>query len=58
LTRNPQGNPRVWDIAPDHKRLIGVTDATETATSGDVATQQIEVVLNWFTDLRARVPVK
>jgi serine/threonine-protein kinase len=55
-SKNPQGNPRVWDIAPDHKRLIGVTDATESATPGETITQQIEVVLNWFTDLRARVP--
>ena len=55
-SKNPQGNTRVWDIAPDHKRLIGVTDATESATPGEAVTQQIEVVLNWFTDLRARVP--
>jgi len=57
-SRNPQGNPRVWDIAPDHKRLIGVTDATEAATPGEVVNQQIDVVLNWFTDLRARVPIR
>jgi hypothetical protein len=55
-SKNPAGNPRVWDIAPDHKRLIGVVDATETASSGDAATLQINVVLNWFTDLKARVP--
>ena len=58
VSRNPGASARVWDIAPDHKRLIGVTDATETATSGDAATAEIDVVLNWFTDLRARVPVK
>lgn len=55
LSRNPAQSPRVWDIAPDGKRLIGVADATESAGSGE-ATQQIEVVLNWFTDLKARVP--
>ena len=55
-SRGPN-NPRVWDIAPDHKRLIGVTDATEATTSGEAALQ-IEVVLNWFTDLKARVPIK
>jgi serine/threonine-protein kinase len=54
-SKNPANNPRVWDIAPDRKRLIGVAEATETTTSSD-ATQQIEVVLNWSTDLRARVP--
>jgi len=57
-SKDPANNPRVWDIAPDGKQLIGVTDATESAASGEAATQQIEVVLNWFTDLKARVPVK
>jgi eukaryotic-like serine/threonine-protein kinase len=55
-SRNPAQAPRVWDIAPDRKRLIGVTEATESAASGDAPTPQIEVVLNWFTDLKARVP--
>ena len=54
-SRNPGVAPRVWDIAPDRKRLIGVIDATESAASGDAAMPQIEVVLNWFTDLRTRV---
>jgi serine/threonine-protein kinase len=54
-SKNPAGNPRVWDVAPDHKRLIGVIDAAETANSGEAALQ-INVVLNWFTDLRAKVP--
>jgi Tol biopolymer transport system component len=56
--KNPQGNPRVMDIAPDHKRLIGVAEATESGASGEAVSQRIEVLLNWFTDLRARVPVK
>jgi serine/threonine-protein kinase len=55
-SKDPTRNSRVWDIAPDHKRVIGVTDATESAASGEAAAPQIEVVLNWFTDLRARVP--
>jgi serine/threonine-protein kinase len=57
-SKSPQNNPRVWDVAPDHKRLIGVADVTESGAPGEASTQQIEVVLNWFTDLRARVPVK
>ena len=56
LSRSPGNSPRVWDIAPDGKRLIGVTDAVESALAGEAATLQIEVVLNWFTDLKARVP--
>jgi serine/threonine-protein kinase len=55
-SKNPAQNPRVWDIAPDGKRLMGVTDATESATPGEDRNRQIEVVLNWFTDLKARVP--
>ena len=55
VSRNPQGSARVWDVAPDHKRLIGVTDAVE-ATAGEPAALRIDVVLNWFTDLLAKVP--
>jgi eukaryotic-like serine/threonine-protein kinase len=54
-SRNPGAEPRVWDIAPDRKRLIGVAEVTDSGTSGEAATQQIEVVLNWVTDLKARV---
>jgi len=56
LSRSPANSARVWDIAPDHKRLIGVTDATDSTAPGEAVIQQITVVLNWFTDLRARVP--
>ncbi|HVG69680.1 MAG TPA: protein kinase [Vicinamibacterales bacterium] len=55
-SKNPATNPRVWDIAPDRKRLIGVTEATESTTTSEAPTLQIDVVLNWFTDLKARVP--
>lgn len=53
LSRAPQNSPRVWDVAPDRKRLIGVTDMESPA---EAATPQIEVVLNWLTDLKARIP--
>ena len=56
-SKNPANSPRAWDVAPDHKRLIGVADVTESAATSEAA-QQINVVLNWFADLRARVPVK
>jgi hypothetical protein len=38
--------------------LIGVAEVTESGAAGEAATPEIEVVLNWFTDLKARVPVK
>ena len=48
-------NPRILDRGA--KRLLGVTDATGSAASGEAATQQqIEVIFNWFTDLRTKVP--
>jgi hypothetical protein len=43
--------PRNFDISPIDKRQIGVVDADETQP-------QIRVVLNWFEELKQRVPVK
>ena len=55
-SRNPMTEPRVWDFAPDGKQLIGVANGNggQRSTGGP----QIQVVLNWFTDLKQRVPVK
>jgi Tol biopolymer transport system component len=47
--------PRNIDIAPDGKRFIAVLPSDQ---SGAPAAQQIEVVLNWFTELQQRAPVK
>jgi serine/threonine-protein kinase len=48
-------SPRNWDIMPDGKQFIVVApgDQPETASSN-----QINIVLNWFTELQQRVPVK
>jgi serine/threonine-protein kinase len=48
--------PRRFDIAPDGA-VIGVVDSPQT-TSGALAAARIEVVLNWFEELKARVPAK
>jgi serine/threonine protein kinase len=58
--KEPATDPRVWDITPDGKRIIGVIEATTDATSspGASAAPQIQVVLNWFSELKQRVPVK
>lgn len=45
--------PRVSDILPDGKRFIAVVPAGE-ASSGVVP--HINVVLNWFEELKAKVP--
>jgi serine/threonine-protein kinase len=56
-SRNPAIYPRVWDITPDGKRIIGVIDAL-TDSLGTPAVPKIHVVLNWFSELQQRVPVK
>jgi serine/threonine protein kinase/Tol biopolymer transport system component len=60
-SRAPSGSERMWDIAPDGQRLIGVADASLGANpegNAEAPALRIEVVENWFTDLKERVPVK
>ena len=45
---------RAYDVAPDGRFLMRKLSA---AASGEGRTPQIEVVFNWFEELRARVPV-
>jgi hypothetical protein len=47
--------PRNIDIMPDGKRFIAVVTADQAATT---SAPQIQVVLNWFSELQERVPVK
>ena len=52
-----QENPE-WDISPDGKRFIMIKSAA--ATDDESATEirsQINIVLNWFEELKQRVPV-
>lgn len=46
------GDSRVYDILPDGKRFIGVVPASGAAVG------QINVVLNWFDELKQRVPIR
>jgi serine/threonine-protein kinase len=46
--------PRAWDILPDG-RFIGITSTTEDAVRG--SSLQMRLVLNWFEELKQRVPV-
>jgi eukaryotic-like serine/threonine-protein kinase len=50
------GARRAWDVLPDG-RFVGIVAAAEPDTSS-VPTQQIRMVLNWFEELKQRVPVK
>jgi len=47
---------RTYDILPDGKHFIGVVD-TGQARSGPASAPQIQVVLNWFEDVKQRAPV-
>jgi serine/threonine protein kinase len=51
VARSSLNLPRNWDISADGLQQIGVVDAEETQP-------QIRVVLNWFEELKARVPTK
>ena len=49
------GGPRNYDILPDG-RFLGVTLAGQAQAGGGAP--QIQVVLNWFKELKQRVPVR
>jgi Tol biopolymer transport system component len=46
-------SPRTYDITRDGKRFVGLVAASQAATA-----PEIHVVINWFTELQQRVPVK
>ncbi len=51
------GNP--WDIHPDGKRFLMIKPPpSEGAASADARPRNINVVLNWFEELKQRVPTK
>jgi serine/threonine protein kinase/Tol biopolymer transport system component len=51
---NPVTNRRQVDAMPDGEHVVGITTATES--DPQVPASQILVVLNWFDELKARVP--
>jgi hypothetical protein len=54
---NPAINRRGADAMPDGQHVIGVTSASGSDSAAAQASQ-ITVVLNWFEELKARVPTK
>ena len=46
---------RNWDMAPAGQRILGVLDAAVGTSSGSSDAQTIQVVINWFEELKARV---
>ncbi len=47
---------RDYDISPDGKRLLMMFPADQP-DSGEPSRPQINIVLNWFEELKERVPV-
>jgi hypothetical protein len=51
-------NVRNYDLTPDGK-ILGLVDfASEQTQSGNPDAPEFRVVLNWFEELKARVPAK
>ena len=51
-------NSRNFDFMPDGERFVAVVQVADVATQGEQAPAgQINVVLNWFEELKERVPV-
>ena len=56
LLENGPTTYRNYDIMPDGKRIIGVIPAGQSQTG--ISTPRIQIVLNWFEDLKRLVPTK
>ena len=54
FTTNVPAAVRTFDVLPDGQHLIGVVSAG-AAQSGATSAPQIQVVLNWFEDVKQRV---
>jgi serine/threonine-protein kinase len=57
LTAVP-GSVRPFDILPDGKHFLGTTALIQTDTTGPAGAGQIQVVLNWFEELKQRTAAK
>jgi hypothetical protein len=49
---------RSHDVSPDGKRFIGIVNASASGQAGAGSAHQLQVVLNWFEELKTRVVVK
>ncbi len=52
------GSTRSFDIMPDGERFVATVPVSDEETEGDEATAaKINIILNWFEELKERVPV-
>ena len=54
-TNDPQSN--TWDISPDGKRFLMMKESGSSASAAR-GPRRINIVLNWFEELKQRVPTK
>jgi serine/threonine-protein kinase len=47
-----------WDVSPDGKRFLMMKEVVSTAKPAAEVPRRINIVVNWFEELKQRVPVK
>jgi serine/threonine protein kinase len=52
-----QGDAHPWDIHPDGKRFLMIQEYTGDTSTEETSRPKINIVLNWFEELKERVPV-
>jgi hypothetical protein len=57
VTASPT-EPRTFDIMPDGRFVVVNEGQSQSKPSSPIQAQQIYVVLNWFEELKAKVPAK
>jgi hypothetical protein len=55
---NAASGMRSYDVSPDAQRFIGVVGASDPGRAAAVAGPQLDVVANWFEELKQKAPVK
>jgi hypothetical protein len=55
----PSQNNPMWDVHPDGKRFLMMKDAVPAGKpAASLESQKFIIVLNWFEELKQRVPAK
>lgn len=47
----------IWDISPDGKRFLMMKESTGDTSTEESLRPRINIVVNWFEELKGRVPV-
>ena len=51
-----QPNYHPWDVHPDGKRFLMMKESTGDASTEESQHSRINIVLNWFEELKQKVP--